>query len=509
MSTQNNLLGGFVATNSKTGKIEDCYCMTRFRGTNLTAGGFAGENKGTIRTSYCEHSSRGLSGGFMGAHSSFSNSCYFIHNLKDNTPKLHKLWDENHGLSASQIQSDSDAAKLGFDTKNVWKYTGRKPHLQFQDSHWFYRDAFLSHPSKKIITIKDAKNLYLFAEMVNQGDPRFLTAKVRLEADIDLKGKVFLPIGAERKNAFSGVFDGNGHTIKNFVIKGDEIHRKGFFGYLKGEVYNLTIDCEVRGNGYIGGIAAVNEGTIGCCGVIIVFNCQGSDQIIGGFVSINSGHIFQCYAAGRVRTRKIPLLPLLLLLSSVSVLGMTAFAALPAAREHNNIYNAVASDPGQEKIENPQQNLPSEETEETQTTESKGSTLAFSFYQSIDILLSSGECVIAFANPSTSDNRIQIELQLTDVTAVAAMGGTGRTPELQAYYDASEDYDPTVERVSIAESGAIDPGYQLKTLPLNEFAKQNLKPGTYEGFVSLTPYDAKTNEKSVLTTDMPVTIVVK
>ena len=67
------------------------------------------------------------------------------------------------------------------------------------------------------------------------------TYKIKLNADLDLKGKLWLPIGAGHGgNGFKGEFIGQGHSIKNLYIKSDELlsayndnclaQNLGFFG---------------------------------------------------------------------------------------------------------------------------------------------------------------------------------------------------------------------------------------------------------------------------------------
>lgn len=67
------------------------------------------------------------------------------------------------------------------------------------------------------------------------------TYKIKLNADLDLKGKLWLPIGAGHGgNGFKGEFDGQGHSISNVYIKSDELlsayndnclaQNLGFFG---------------------------------------------------------------------------------------------------------------------------------------------------------------------------------------------------------------------------------------------------------------------------------------
>ena len=73
---------------------------------------------------------------------------------------------------------------------------------------------------------------------------------VYLVNDVDLKNEEWIPIGDERfaRTAFKGVFDGQGHTVKNVsitkkTIKHDENKSAyGLFGNLGGTLKNLTVD---------------------------------------------------------------------------------------------------------------------------------------------------------------------------------------------------------------------------------------------------------------------------
>ena len=74
--------------------------------------------------------------------------------------------------------------------------------------------------SKTVITT--VQELQQFAEAVNRGDYDAKTdAVVSLEADLDMTGVAWTPIGCaddngDVKHFFSGKFYGNGHTISNF-----------------------------------------------------------------------------------------------------------------------------------------------------------------------------------------------------------------------------------------------------------------------------------------------------
>jgi len=108
---------------------------------------------------------------------------------------------------------------------------------------------------------------------------------------------------------FTGVFDGNGHTISNLAITGkDYLGLFGQLGYwlLGGEVKNLgVVGGSITGSGYaVGGLVGSNgswDGTVGT-----VTQCystgavSGTEQSVGGLVGENYGDVTQCYSSGVV-----------------------------------------------------------------------------------------------------------------------------------------------------------------------------------------------------------------
>ena len=102
---------------------------------------------------------------------------------------------------------------------------------------------------KKAITITTAEEL---AGMAND-----LTADYILDADIDLAGITWNPIGTYKPSgeseeeqeipasdaAFTGTFDGHGHTIRNLTITGEDGIAVGLFGCIANtEVGNFTLE---------------------------------------------------------------------------------------------------------------------------------------------------------------------------------------------------------------------------------------------------------------------------
>ena len=87
-----------------------------------------------------------------------------------------------------------------------------------------------------------------------------------LTADIDLSSESsFSGIGTENV-PFSGEFDGNGHSVKlgiNTVNSSSGVYSTGLFGYVTGQISNLTVNGTITAtiySGYVGGIAAVLAG---------------------------------------------------------------------------------------------------------------------------------------------------------------------------------------------------------------------------------------------------------
>lgn len=136
-------------------------------------------------------------------------------------------------------------------------------------------------------------------------DPNYWDAHFKLVNDINLAqftGTQFNIIGKEGK-PFTGVFDGNGHIIRNFSYATTDRNGIGLFGYVgtAGEIRDLVladISIDATNGQGVGGLAAVNKG--------IISNCSASGMVVGsmdvgGLVGQNDGGaISDCYATGNV-----------------------------------------------------------------------------------------------------------------------------------------------------------------------------------------------------------------
>lgn len=121
--------------------------------------------------------------------------------------------------------------------------------------------------------ISNAEDLKVFRDIVNgtDGQTKDTSAWGELTNDIDLSGEEWTPIGKEQgSEAYTGNFNGNGHTISGLTITGD-ITYAGLFGCINNgaTIADVTLkDGSISTTGkYAGGIAAFAQGgTITGCG---------------------------------------------------------------------------------------------------------------------------------------------------------------------------------------------------------------------------------------------------
>ena len=88
--------------------------------------------------------------------------------------------------------------------------------------------------------------LVYFSEQINAGNSAYLDAWVELGADLDMTGVVYEPAGQTEETAFSGVFDGKGHSISDLSIQTITIEGTSYVG-LFGQtsmavIRNLTLE---------------------------------------------------------------------------------------------------------------------------------------------------------------------------------------------------------------------------------------------------------------------------
>lgn len=119
------------------------------------------------------------------------------------------------------------------------------------------------------------------------------TAHYRLIRDIDMEGILVNPVG-NAGSPFTGILDGNGFTIKNFVMTySSSDGNMGIISRNQGVIRNLrlenvTIIADEK-TVDLGAFAAINEGEISGCRVSGTLTGSG-----GGIAGVNSGQIRDC-----------------------------------------------------------------------------------------------------------------------------------------------------------------------------------------------------------------------
>ena len=154
-------------------------------------------------------------------------------------------------------------------------------------------------------TVTSADGLMNVAELVNGGKTDI---NITLGTNIDLTGKDWTPIGTDYDNAYTGTFDGGGHTITGLTVTTNDQYA-GLFGYLGKfgkfcTVKNVVMDgiqitCNHR-LGSAGGVAGYSR-------AVTIENCSVSGSVsgtmrAGGVVGgLNGGSITGCSSSATVK----------------------------------------------------------------------------------------------------------------------------------------------------------------------------------------------------------------
>lgn len=158
--------------------------------------------------------------------------------------------------------------------------------------------------------IKTAEQLALLAERVNGGET-YHGKYFQLEADLDLSGSEWAPIGIGERETdggtvtkpFAGTFDGKNHKISGLTLTAG-LDDQGLFGCSSGTIGNLGI---VRGNisvgsaERIGAICGYSTGTIENCwnSADITGSTEGG-KYVGGICGYSTGTIYGCLNMGDI-----------------------------------------------------------------------------------------------------------------------------------------------------------------------------------------------------------------
>jgi hypothetical protein len=232
--TGTNQVGGLVGNNFR-GNIADAYSWASVTGTT-DVGGLIGlhESAARLDRGYASGAVTGSSnvGGLIGRISSSA----VTHGYWDTEASGQETSAGGTGLSSVQMQQQ--ASYPAFDFLRIWE-------IEESAGPPVFRDFSGYSPGPEAVALADVPGSGV------AGDPyRISTASqlhavrlapaahFELEADIDLadtaiwdSGRGWEPIGISSER-FTGVFDGNSHTIRKLTISRSNTAMQGLFGYV-------------------------------------------------------------------------------------------------------------------------------------------------------------------------------------------------------------------------------------------------------------------------------------
>lgn len=301
-STEPVGLFGVIGSGAEVSNVGVVNCI--FSST-ADAGGIAGINEGTITDSYIYGISPGNGAQIAASGTGKTDNCFVLNTTNDPAEIAYKL---NRSSQTWGCKIGDDKLPTAINEENR-VYFGKTYHNH--DKNTLYCDDccdfILTKPTEESgwYLISKPGELAWFARLINGGiDVNDHTnAKAKLTEDLDFSaytGYNWTPIGTE-DNPFSGIFDGNSHTISGLKSSGAD--HAGLFGYADGaSISKLIVNgCDFSGNKS----AAVMCGSVGTNGVTFNFCGSYENKLTGtdtaGFVGASAGKVTlnRCYTADR------------------------------------------------------------------------------------------------------------------------------------------------------------------------------------------------------------------
>ncbi|MGN0651185.1 MAG: hypothetical protein ACI4KM_12180, partial [Oscillospiraceae bacterium] len=314
VTADGDYVGGIAGllSSSSTGYIvlKSCYNEGNVKGHDYVAGGCGVSEAGAMRSVFSNASVEAEGSNFGGVKGSVnSRAGYCVYNL-DRCPGGSWSINGNIGLTAEQLKSGMAAVTLKTgDSEAYWvqqlsvddypymsddpTYTvyegGTTGYHNHQPDQDFCRDcgpAPIEPPTNADGTyrISTKNHLYWFS-MFGAGKKAVLTANIVVNEDMSDPSACYFwkPIGTEII-PFSGVFDGQGHTISGLYYEDANAENIGLFGYIKGgTVLNVgVVNSYFKGKKYVGGIAGrVNNPSSESSSRITISGCFSKAEVIG------------------------------------------------------------------------------------------------------------------------------------------------------------------------------------------------------------------------------------
>lgn len=196
------------------------------------------------------------------------------------------------------VQSEGFAdADTALDTAFGDPATGYHPWTNYSLSWANFADTSWYDANATEYTISNAEELAGLAQLVNNGTS-FEKKTVTLDADINLAGRYWEPIGNTSKTKFVGEFDGAGYTVKNLTVK-DGGEGAGLFGWVfcQGKYTSVVknvnvVNANISATSYAGAIVGHSYGDItGCSATDVTISVEDKAGAIVGFTPSDSATV--------------------------------------------------------------------------------------------------------------------------------------------------------------------------------------------------------------------------
>ncbi len=304
--TGSDSVGGLVGSNANgASTIMSCYATGSVTGSGSKVGGLVGYSYGAVTSCYSTGNVTGTGsyvGGLVGqneSHEGAITSCFW-----DMQTSGQPGSGSGKGLTTEQMKTLSIFQNAGWADKGWVMNDGADcPRLDWEDA------GGVPIPSPQAIPLSGdgtAEDPYLISTAEEfsllSWYSNVLNKHITLTANLDLSGITPYPIGD--LGPFTGMFDGNGHTISNAVIEQPGSDYVGLFGSvgIGGQINNLGVqNAIITGRNCVGTLAGINmqRSTITLC--YANGSAKGSGDFIGGLVGNNDrGCIINCFAASSV-----------------------------------------------------------------------------------------------------------------------------------------------------------------------------------------------------------------
>ena len=299
--------GGIVGAHKVGSGLENCYATGNVSGPN--SGGIAGRARNVERCVALGQTVTGASSHRVLSEPNGKLNVYAWRSMKVNGITVTDGAANNENGADLVCNGGALSTQFSeiFANDDAWTYTENglpilkvvKGEQSSELPSWMLSDA-------STIYITTAQQLKQLADEVNAGDSKS-GKTVLLMNDIDLSVYPnWSPIGTLKPNTsqvsypFSGVFDGQNHTISNLTCTSVTNGYAGLFGNFDGTVQNLILrDAQITVEGQAAAVVCENyKGQVLNC-AMIGGSVKGK-SVAGGVVCYNRGTVENCYATGDV-----------------------------------------------------------------------------------------------------------------------------------------------------------------------------------------------------------------